>query len=162
MTPTKTVEYLTYLLTNGIGSNLVSYLINMPSLGITDTPTDDQLLLRQQLTMVNAVAQELSGAGYKRNLLSISTGSIVYTSNTITVPVVSTFTNSGGNIGPFTHICYARGANITGANSTNGNNRGDTTGTLIQVEPVTSAPLTIAQNVNFIHTATFTFNVSLS
>lgn len=162
MTPIKTQQYLSFLLNNSIGLNLVAFLINMPTLGVTNSPTDDQLLLIRSLTMVNAVAQEISSVGYQRYIVNFPTGNIVATTDNISVPIISTFTNTTGNSGPATHICYARGANIIGATSSNGFNRGDNTGTLIQVEPLVGTPLTIQQNTTFTHTTTFTFNVSLS
>ncbi|MBD2201815.1 hypothetical protein H6G33_10690 [Calothrix sp. FACHB-1219] len=153
-----TNQFRTRLVEDYIKINLVSFLIQMPSLGITDSPTPTELNNRLSLTMSNAVAQEIGATnlyGYKRNIITTSTSSEDLINRVITVTVTSTFTANGGSIGPASHICYARGADVLGASASNGNNRGSTIGTLIKVEPLVLAPYTIANGVTFTHNTSF-------
>lgn len=146
MTATITKEIREFFITDTIGYNLVAFLINMPSLGNTDTPTNDEILNRENLTMATASAQEVSGTSYARHIATINPADIVEDNNgNFSVTVSATFTPTDGNpIGPVTHVVWARGANLVGADPiTNGNNRGDTTGTAYKVEPLTAAPQTL-------------------
>jgi hypothetical protein len=145
MTATITKEIREFFITDTIGYNLVAFLINMPSLGNTDTPTNDQLLNRENLTMASAAAQEVTGSSYARYIATIDPPDIVEDNNgKFSVSVTATFTPTSGNpIGPVTHVVWARGANLVGANLSNSNNRGDTTGIVYKVEPVTAAPQTL-------------------
>ena len=160
MTTTITKELKTYFITNTIGYNLVALLINMPSLGVTDSPTNDELLLRENLTMTTAVAQEVADTDYKRHIMEFDSEDIVYSNGQATVNVTATFTPTEGNpIGDFTHVVWARGANLVGATELNGNNRGDTTGTIWKVRSVLAAPTTITYPVVFSPTTDITITV---
>lgn len=145
MTATITKEIREFFITDTIGYNLVAFLINMPSLGNTNTPTNDQLLNRENLTMATATAQEVAGTSYARHIATIDSADIVEDNNgKFSVTVTATFTPTNGNpIGPVTHVVWARGANLVGATLVNGNNRGDTTGTVYKVEPLVAAPQTL-------------------
>lgn len=151
MTPTITREIKNYFITNTIGYNLVAFLINMPSLGNTDSPTNDQLLLRERLVMTEAVAQEIASLGYQRSIITFDSDDIVFDNlGKASIDVTAEFIAPVENeIGPFTHIVWARGANLIGATSANGNNRGDTTGTIWKVEPVTLAPFTLQAGATY-------------
>lgn len=162
MTTTITKELKTYFINNTIGYNLVALLINMPSLGVTSSPTNDQLLLRENLTMATAVAQEVAiGTSYKRHIIQFDSEDIVYSNGQATINVTVTFTPlaTTNTIGPFTHVVWARGANLVGANSGNGNNRGDTTGIIWKVQSVVAAPITITYPVVFSSTTDITITV---
>jgi len=162
MTTTITKELKTYFITNTIGYNLVALLINMPSLGVTSSPTNDQLLLRENLTMATAVAQEVVvGTSYKRHIVEFDSEDIVYSNGQATISVTATFTplTSTNSIGSFTHVVWARGANLVGATPTNGNNRGNTTGTIWKVQTVLAAPTTITYPVVFSPTTDITITV---
>ena len=157
MFPIITNEFYRYLINQATGYNMAAILINMPSLGLTDSPTSDQLINRRQLTLVNAVAQEIAlTGGYQRSIITLPSTITTDSNNNFTLSITATFTASGA-MGPFTHICYVKGANLVGATTSNGNNRGDTTGILYKVEPVITAPLTIQANVTFSHTTDITF-----
>ena len=162
MTTTITRELKTYFITNAIGYNLVALLVNMPSLGITNSPTNDQLLLRENLTMATAVAQEVViGTSYKRHIVTVDSTNIIYSNGQASVNVTASFTPlaSTNTIGPFTHVIWARGANLIGANTLNGNNRGDTTGTIWKIQPVLAAPQTITYLTVFNSTTDITIAV---
>lgn len=151
MTTTITKELKTYFINNTIGYNLVALLINMPSLGVSSSPNNDQLLLRENLTMATAVAQEVADTDYKRHIVEFDSEDIVYSNGQATVNVTATFTplTATNSIGPFTHVVWVRGANLVGANDANGNNRGDTTGTIWKVQSVLAAPTTFTYPVVF-------------
>jgi hypothetical protein len=160
MTATITKEIKTYFITNTVGYNLVALLINMPSLGNTNSPTNDQLLNRENLTMATAVAQEISSIGYKRHIVILNSANIVYSNGAASISITANFTPaSTQTFGPFTHVVFARGANLIGANSGNGNNRGDTTGTVYKVEPVTSAPQSITNPTQLNITTTISITI---
>jgi len=160
--PTYTYIIKENLIKNYLGSNLVVALINNPNLGITDTPTAEESEARRNLTMTDVFNTEIGGTnlnGYARAIIL---------NNTINTTVVNTelteaelnvlFTANGGDMEAFSHIVVIRGANITGADPIlNGNNRGDTNGTIIFVEPVNNIsnsgnPLTILDGTTFDYT----------
>ena len=162
MTTTVAKELKTYFINNTIGYNLVALLINMPSLGVTSSPTNDQLLLRENLTMATAVAQEVAvGTSYKRHIVQFDSEDIVYSNGQATISVTATFTplTATNSIGNFTHVVWARGANLVGATDLNGNNRGDTTGTIWKVQSVLAAPITITYPIVFNSTTDITIAV---
>lgn len=165
MTATITKEIKTYFITNTIGYNLVALLINRPTLGITNSPTNDQLLLRENLTMATAVDQEVSSTGYQRYIATVDSEDIVYSNGQATVNVTATFTApTNSSIGPFTHIVWTRGANLIGATSANGNNRGNTNGTIWKVELVnqvanTEQALTLQAGATYSATTDITITV---
>ncbi len=151
-----TTQYQNNLVLEYIASNLVALLIYKPDLGLTDFPSDTELLNRRALTMSTAATAELAVLnGYTRRTVALVVASstdpntVIYTSST-------TFTASG--TGPFsqaTHICYARGVNLLGGNAGNGNNASDTAGTIIKVEPLLNAPLVVPTSTTFTHTTKF-------
>jgi hypothetical protein len=156
MTATITKEIREFFITDTIGYNLVAFLINMPSLGNTDTPTNDQLLNRENLTMASAAAQEVTATSYARYIASIDPTDIVEDNDgKFFISVTAVFTPTSDNpIGPVTHVVWARGANLVGATELNGNNRGDTTGIVYKVEPLVAAPQTLIYPVVFKPTIT--------
>jgi hypothetical protein len=144
-----TTEYYTGLL-NYTSTNLVALLINRPELGLSSSPTLTQLEARLSLTMEDAVAWELTQSAYSRAIVT-SPVIMLPTSTTLTAELIATVTFSG-IIGPFTHILFTRGANVAGANAGNGNNRGSSNGTIIWIDSVVSAPLTITTPATFVYT----------
>lgn len=160
--PTYTYLIKENIIKNYLGSNLVVALINNSNLGITDTPTAQESEARRNLTMTDVFNTEIGNTslnGYARALIlnnSISTN-VVNESLTETELTVS-FTASGGDMEPFSHIVVIRGANITSADPVlNGNNRGDTNGNIIFVEPVDNFsnpgnPLVILNGATFDYT----------
>lgn len=160
--PTYTYLIKESIIKNYLGSNLVIALINNSNLGITDTPTAQELEARRNLTMTDIFNTEIGGTslnGYARAIIL---------NNTITTTVVNgelteseltvSFTASGGDMEAFSHIVAIRGANVTGADPIlNGNNRGDTNGSIIFVEPVDNLsnpgnPLVVLNGATFGYT----------
>lgn len=117
---------------------LGTFLIYRPDLGLTETPTPTELDLRYNMTMKEAVEYEVGGAtlnGYMRHF--INTPFVLYLEGPISKIIFDTyFISIKRTMGPFTHICIATGMNIFGGGITNGNNRGDTRGSLIGIQPV--------------------------
>jgi hypothetical protein len=140
MIPTYTYAIKEKIIKDYLGSNLVVLLINNNNLGITDAPSSTQLEARQNYNINNLATQEIGAAnlnGYKRHV--ILNNSIVpnIISPTLTeVNLTASFTAVGGNFDLFSHIVVLRGANLTNITTLNGNNRGDTTGTIVYIEPV--------------------------
>ena len=155
MIPQYTTEFKQDYL-NQISYNLTAFLISKPSLGLTDAPTLPQLAARKALTMAVAAASEITATnGYERFFID-TVEAIDNVDGTSEFTVTSTFTpDASTSLAPFTHICYAYNTAVIGATSLNGNNRGSTVGTLIKVEPIISAPLTVTSPAVFTHTTTF-------
>lgn len=155
MIPQYTTEFKQDYL-NQISYNLTAFLILKPSLGLNDAPTLPQLAARKALTMTTASVDEIAVTnGYER--VFIDTVEIIdNVDGTSEFTVISTFTPDADEaLAPFTHICYAYNTAVLGATSINGNNRGSSVGTLIKVEPIIAAPLTITSPAVFTHTTTF-------
>lgn len=162
MIPTYTYAIKNKIITDYLGSNLAIILINNPNLGMTDTPTLDQLEARRNFTASNLINFEIGAnllKGYRRFLVSNS----AITTNNISVNqteanLQADFTAVGGDFDPITHVVALRGANITGANPlSNGNNRGDTNGTILFIEPIENlvspnTPLVIPETTTFNYT----------
>lgn len=156
MIPTYTTEYLDKIYEDYVGFNLVAFLINRPALGITNTPSVGELDLRRSLTMQIAASYEIALTnGYSRSIITLikdpasTTTDVIYTGT-------ATFTaNSSGALSSATHICFARGANLNGGTTLNGQNRGNTQGTLIKVEPLLNAPLSIPASTTLTHNTSF-------
>lgn len=124
-------DYLSYA--------LVAFLINKTDLGYDDTPSENEYKKRIALSMREAVLHELGGLslnGYRRFFIEEPT--IRNTSSNSSILIKAEFQAINGTIGPFSHVCIARGANIFDMSPSNGNNRGDFQGQLIAVMPVTS------------------------
>ncbi len=144
------------VLTSYLSYNLVAFLINKPSLGITNSPTTAQLLERKTLTMEEAAAFEINVAGgYKRAIIPLTPLINNDNERSSFINVSAQFTPTAGSFAACTHICYARGASLATASNANGNNRGDNTGILIKVEPVINAPFIITAPTTFIHNTQF-------
>lgn len=156
MIETYTQEFREDLVEHYLSKDLVAFLIHLPSLGITDTPTSNQLEQRKLLTMMAASAAEIEVQhGYKRSLVAVTAYPPLNPYQTI-YDLTSTFTAAAnGDFPEATHICYACGVNLTNPTNGNGNHRGDTQGTLIKVEPLFNAPLTIRAGVTFTHSTSF-------
>lgn len=141
--PTHTYAIKENIIKNYLGSNLVVVLINNANLGITDTPTAQEQESRATLTMTDVFNTEVGSTslnGYARAIVSSSSivTSVINTQLTEAEINVS-FTATGGDIEAFSHIVVIRGATVTNADPLlNGNNRGDTNGNIIFVEPVTN------------------------
>lgn len=158
MIPTYTYAIKEKIIKDYLGGNLVIALINNSNMGQTDLPSSTQLDIRRSYTSLNLGINEIGASnlnGYKRYIILNSTINPLITSVSKTeVDLTASFTASGGNFDPITHVVVLRGANITGASNTNGNNRGDTTGTIIFIEPVLNSlnpgtPLIIQSGITF-------------
>lgn len=158
MIPTYTYAIKERIIKDYLGANLVIALINNTNLGITDTPSLSELQARQNYSNSNLLSNEIGGVnlnGYKRYIISNNDINPVNTTTTTTeVSLTAEFTAVGGNFDPFSHIVLIRGANTTGASINNGNNRGDTSGTIISIEPVLNtitpgSPLVLQTGITF-------------
>ncbi len=165
MIPTYTYAIKENLIKDYLGANLVIALINNINLGITDTPSSTQLQARQNYDINNLISNEIGGTnlnGYRRFVVINNTITTNNISNTITESnLTATFTASGGNFDAFTHIIAIRGANLTNATNVNGNNRGDTNGTIIFIEPVFNT-FTPGTSLILQDGITFTYNFKLT
>lgn len=163
--PTYTYSIKDNIIRNYLGSNLVVALINNPNLGITDTPNNQEAEARRNLTMTDIFNTEigsLSLNGYARAIIvnnTITTNRI--NTNLTEAELNVSFTATNGDIEPFSHIVAIRGANIIGADPTlNGNNRGDTNGIIIFVEPVTN-PINPGTPLSILNGSTFDYTFKL-
>lgn len=162
MIPTYSYAIKAGLINNYLGANLAIALVNNFALGITDTPTNIELEARRNFRTIDLFNFEIgvtSLNGYARQL--VTPGQItpvVINSNQTEAQITVTFTASGGDFEPFSHIVAIRAANTVGADAViNGNNRGDTSGTIIFVEPVDNIlnpgqPLTLANGISYNYT----------
>lgn len=172
MIPTYTNQIKTNLITDYFGSNLAVCLINTPFLGITDTPTNQELEARRQFTTANLLLYEIGASelnGYKRVLIpnSYVLENTKIENETATFEVTVEFLALGGDFTEFTHIAVVRGASFTNANDTNGNNRGNTSGSVIFIEPINNTvnpnqPLILTDGMMFTYTFTLSTTSTLS
>lgn len=151
------IDYLSF--------NMVAFLINRNQLGLSHAPTQLELTSRRDLIMSTAASFEVGAValnGYRRAIVT----PVEDPQDPNNLTLTASFTAAGGAIGPFTHICFARGASLVGANSANGNNRGNLTGSLIFVESVaTGSPLaarTVSSGTTFTFSKPFTISAGLS
>lgn len=165
MIPTYTYEIKNKIIKDYLGANLAVALINNINLGLTDAPSNQQLEARKLFVTSSLVDFEIGASalnGYSRNLILNSTiNPLISSPNQTETTLQATFTAVGGNFNPATHVVVLRGANISGANPiTNGNNRGDTNGTIIFIEPINNilnpgTPFILQEGI------TFTYNFKL-
>jgi hypothetical protein len=140
-----------------INTNLVVILINRPQLGIGTVLTPAEIDARLNITMAQAALWEISS--YSRFIVTTPIITIpTRTAPTASLVATATFTPSGGPIGPFTHALVVRGANLVGASPANGNNRGSNVGTVVHIETVVSAPLSVAPPAVYNCTINLLFN----
>jgi hypothetical protein len=134
MIPTITKE-VQETIANYISTGISCFLINYPDLGLDTQPNTEQYNLRKMLTMERAVLYELPlGGGYKRFIPDLVTNAQLLDLQRLTIN--AKFIATSGPIGPFTHVCVAMATNLIGANTSNGNNRGNSSGVLIASIPV--------------------------
>ncbi len=164
MIPTYTSEYLNKLHEDYIGFNLVAFLIFRPSLGITNTPSVAELDARRALTMQVAASYEIALTnGYSRCILTLTKDVTSTTTDVIYNSSGSFVASSSGVLSPATHICFARGANLSGGSTLNGQNRGSTQGTLIKVEPLLNHFYRVFNcEINFLVESAFKFSQKLN
>lgn len=141
MIPTYTHKIKENIVKNYLGSNLIVALINYSNLGITDAPSAQELEARRNFTTQQLFNFEIGVSnlnGYARAIVDNTNINPIQVNSTLTEASINvSFTAQGGPFEPFTHIVIVRGANLNNADPTiNGNNRGDTNGTVIFVEPV--------------------------
>lgn len=159
MLPTYTNEIKKSIISDYLKSNLVILLIYKPGLGLTNAITSIEQEARLNLTMLEASATEVGATqlnGYSRNIVSSLNITDDFSSS-----LEVTFTADGGNIGPFTHVVAARGADLRNASISNGNNRGNSQGTVIFVEPVINAPLILNDLYTFRYTLKFNISTQI-
>lgn len=159
MVPTYTYEIKHKIIKDYLGANLAVALINNINLGLTDAPSNEELEARKLFIANSLVDFEIGDSvlnGYRRNLISNSSiNPIIISPNQTEVSLQATFTAIGGNFNPATHVVVLRGANINAANPiTNGNNRGDTNGTIIFIEPINNilnpgTPFILQEGITF-------------
>lgn len=159
MIPTYTYAIKEKIIKDYLGANLIVALINNNNMGITDLPTPTQLETRRNFTSLNLNTNEISVTnGYKRHIIlnNTITPNAISASNT-EVELTASFSAVGGHLDAVSHIIILRGANLTGASNINGNNRGDSAGTIIFIEPVLNTlnpgtPLIIQSGTTFNYT----------
>lgn len=163
MIPTFSNKIKTELVTDFLGTNLVIALINYEGLGLTDAPTIEQQVLRQEFSTQDLGVYEIGGQqlnGYRRNIVNITEADIV--GNNVKRAIITVeFTAVDGDLDPFTHVVAIRGAKVTDAEVSNGNNRGNTQGTIIFVEPIENAPITVLENNAFEYTLTLVSSIGI-
>ena len=159
MIPTYSYAIKAGIINNYLGANLAVALINNSNLGITDTPTAAELESRKNFTTTDLFNFEIGTTnlnGYARVLVpSLDINPSVVTVDQTEAEINVVFTASGGDFEPFSHIAVLRGANTVGADAIlNGNNRGDTNGTIIFIEPVENTlnpgtPLVLTDGISY-------------
>jgi len=159
MIPTYTYAIKAGIINNYLGANLAVALISNTNLGITDTPTATELEARKNFTAADLFEFEIGVTnlnGYARILvpaLDINPAPVNVDQTEAEISV--SFTASGGDFEPFSHIVVLRGASTVGADPIlNGNNRGDTNGTIVFIEPVDNTlnpgnPLILANGISY-------------
>ena len=162
MIPTYSYAIKAGIINNYLGANLAIALINNSALGITDTPTANELEARRNFRTIDLFNFEIGATafnGYARQFVlpgQISPSPV--TPEQTEAEITVTFTASGGDFEAFTHIVAIRGANTVGADPIlNGNNRADTNGTIIFVEPVDNTlnpgqPLILTNGITYNYT----------
>lgn len=156
MIPTYTYAIKQELLDTFLGNNLIVALINAPTLGITDTPSAQQLENRATYTMTNVFSSEIGLAnlnGYARQIILPGDITVNQVNTQLSdVDLSVSFTATGGDFDPFTHLVVIKDADLVNADPIlNGNNRGSTIGTIIFIEPVDNggAPLTLIEGLSY-------------
>ena len=159
MIPTYTDAIKQGIIQDYLGSNLVVLLINAASLGITDTPTVVQLEARRDYTMVQVFSTEIGATvlnGYARQIVAPIDITVTQPTDELSeAEITVTFTANGGDMDAFSHFVVVRGADLTGADPVlNGNNRGNTIGDIIFIEPVDNAgsPLVLTDGTSLEYT----------
>lgn len=141
MIPTYTTAIKQSIIETYFGNNLVIALVNRPSLGITDTPTVDEVAARQAFNMTDVFDSEIGATtlnGYARQIvLPADINVTVIDTERSEAEITVTFSAVGGNMDAFSHLVAIRAADLVGADPIlNGNNRGSSVGEVIFVEPV--------------------------
>lgn len=162
MIPTYTYAIKEKLITDYLGGNLVVALINAPDLGITDTPSTQQLNARRTYTMNNVFTTEIGVTalnGYARQIVDPLDITVTQVDTNLSEAEISvSWTAVDGDMEPFSHFVVIRGAELTNADPiVNGNNRLSTIGTIIFIEPVNNianpgVPYIITENLTFNYT----------
>lgn len=154
MTRYHATQFNTRMIADYIGANLFAFLINDPSNTILESSTMAQAAALE-ITATNGYTRlgaiTLPGATTATEdavLVIANTPSVVQRPVTTCIAPQQQWAAVGGQMGPFTKVCYARGATGT---------RGNTSGTLVRIETVAGAPLTLEDGQQFRHTATFKF-----
>lgn len=154
MLPTYTDSVAASFIDNYLAYQLAAILINAPSLGLTDVPSESEMTARRTLTMVDVAGYELTNDSYRRMFIQLAAAAPL--EGLLVSSATTTFVGpTNAAIGPATHIVYARGVLQSGANNSNGNNRGSTQGQVILVEPLSGAPLSLSYPYTLTHTVTF-------
>lgn len=162
MIPTYSYAIKAGLINNYLGANLAIALVNNQALGITNTPTATELEARRNFRTLDLFNFEIGATalnGYARQLVTpVQINPTPINGQQTEAEITVTFTASGGSFEAFTHIVALRGANTIGADPIlNGNNRADTSGTIIFVEPVDNTlnpgqPLVLANGISYNYT----------
>ena len=161
MIPTFSNKIKTEILSNYLGSNLVIGLINYPELGLTDSPTQEELDLRRSLSTDNIDNYEIGKVdlnNYSRQIVTINSSEVI---GDVTKKFLATveFEAIDADFEEATHIIAITGAKISEGTEENGNNRGNPQGTIIFVEPLKNAPFILQQGTSFEYSFTLISNI---
>lgn len=137
MIPTLSKDILEDFGHHYVNLGLGALLVQRPELGLTDTPTAQELKLRKESTLEDLIPYEVGGImlnGYKRCF--IERPNTTFTSNSVVLDFLVQWEAINRPMGPFTHYVLCKNLNKFRAGTKNGNNRGDTSGVIIGVQPV--------------------------
>ena len=158
MIPTFTNIIKEKLITEFLGNNLVIALINYPELGLTDGPSQTEAELRRNFTTDQINLYELTNTDYKRSIITVDPNLIIG-ENVKKVLVTAEFEAFDTSFSEATHVVAIQKANLVNASASNGNNKGDTQGNIIFVEPIKNAPFVIQANSVFEYNFTLISNI---
>lgn len=139
MIPTVSTDLLKDFGEHYINLGLGAILVQRPELGLTDTPTAQELKLRRESSLEDLVPYEVGGImlnGYKRHF--IERPGITYTSNSVILDFLVEWEAINRPMGPFTHYVLCKNLNKFMAGTKNGNNRGSPEGVILGVQPVST------------------------
>ena len=169
MIPTYTRAVRKSLIETFFGNNLVVALIDYEELGLSNSPTVEQLNARRDLDMSEVASREIGADslnGYARYIVTIDKIDVIeIDGDSSQSETVAIFEAQGGDMDKFTHIVAVRSADLTNADSNlNGNNRGSAVGEVIFVEPTNSLdePLIITSGSSFEYTFKLIASTELS
>jgi len=137
MIPTPSIDILKDFGERYINLGLGAILVQLPDLGTTNTPNAQELKLRRQSTLSNLVPYEVGGVmlnGYKRCF--INNPNITYTTTSVILDFLVEWEAYNKPMGPFTHYVLCKGLNKFRTSIKNGNNRGNSEGIVLGIQPV--------------------------
>lgn len=139
MIPTTSINILKDFGEHYVSLGLGALLVQMPELGLTDTPNAQELKLRRESTLQDLIPYEVGGImlnGYKRCF--IDKPNITYTTTSVILDFLLEWEAIGKPMGPFTHYVLCKNLNKFRAGVRNGNNRGSYEGVVLGIQPVST------------------------